>query len=469
MIEMKSFSELNLDERITEALRKANFTSPTEVQAEVIPVALKNKDVIARAKTGTGKTFAFLLPIIQMSKHSNDVEALVIAPTRELAVQIAEMANKLRLDRSKELVVVYGGASINVQMHALARNPNIVVGTPGRIIDLMDRGALSLDRLRFLVIDEADTMLDMGFIKDIEYILSTTPTTRQTMLFSATMPNRIVDIARKYMNSPAMIKVGDEDELVVTTIKHYYAVADRNMKFAVLLKYIKEYNPAKTIIFVKTKFAADALYKTMRAQGLDVIVMHGGLTQARREYSLSEFKSGAKFLIATNVAARGLDIAGISNIINFDLPDEPHTYVHRVGRSARMNADGISFSIITKDQTSLIRDIESEANIEMERINIDPSEFSDIRVFSSDRDYRHNERSYGSGREHGGYNRGFHKGGSYHGSSSHYGSRNDREGGYRHHDGNRQNNYSGSDRGGHEQGHGRDQQSGRRRYHNRSE
>ncbi len=394
---MASFSDVGLDNRLAEALRRVNFIVPTEVQERTIPVALQGKDLIARAKTGTGKTFAFILPILQMIKMGTEVEALIIVPTRELALQVVEMAKKLSSEHKRGIVAAYGGASINVQMHELARNPGIVVGTPGRLIDLTDRGALSIEKVRFLVIDEADTMLEMGFISDIEYLLSMTSDKRQTMLFSATMPNRIVDIARKYMNQPVMIKVGEEDELVVTTIKHYYSVADNSMKFATLLKYIKQYNPKKAIIFAKTKYAADMLYKNMRSQGLEVILMHGGLTQARREHSLREFKNGAKFLIATNVVARGIDIADISNIINFDVPDDPHTYIHRVGRSARMNADGISFSIVTREQRDLIRAIESDANIEMEKLDIDGSEFRHIKLFSRGDTHR----DYGPGRDSG--------------------------------------------------------------------
>ncbi len=378
---LKPFSEMNLDTSLVEALKRMNFINSTEVQEQVIPVALQGKDVIVRAKTGTGKTAAFLIPIRQMSANGNDTEALIIVPTRELALQIAEVANKLRHGSGRNAVVVYGGASINVQMQALSRNPNIVIGTPGRIIDLMERRALNLNKIRFLVLDEADTMFDMGFIEDIEFILSQTPKTKQTLLFSATMPEKIITVARRHMHDISIIKVGSDDELVVTRIKHYYTVVDNRLKFAALLAYIKQYNPKKAIIFVQTKFAASALYDEMRRQGFDVAEIHGGLTQAKREHSLREFKVSKRFLIATNVAARGIDISGISDIISFDIPDDPHTYIHRVGRSARMDADGRSFTIASTSQIENVKDLEYIANIHMEKIGLDTSPFQHISLF----------------------------------------------------------------------------------------
>lgn len=398
---MKAFSEMSLDSRLVEALKRINFTNATDVQEQTIPVALEGKDVIVRAKTGTGKTCAFLVPIRQLGRPERHPEALILAPTRELALQIAEMAKKIRVDHSKGVSTVYGGASINVQMDELRRNPDVVIGTPGRIIDLLDRGALQVDKIRFLVIDEADTMLDMGFITDVEYILSRTPNAKQTMLFSATMPEKITRIAHKYMNDPVMIKVGEEDHLVVTKIKHFYAAVDNRLKFATMLAYIKQYNPKKAIIFAQTQYAADAIYEGMKEQGLDVILLHGGLTQAKREHNLRQFKAGARFLIATNVAARGIDIQGISDVINFDIPDDPHVYVHRVGRSARMNTDGRAFTIVNNEQRNIISDVEDTMNIKMERLTLDPSEFRDIIIFRRERF----DRNRGGGFNRGGFNR----------------------------------------------------------------
>ncbi len=393
---MKPFSEMQLDQKLVESLRRNNFVNATEVQEQAIPVALQGKDMIVRAKTGTGKTYAFMLPILQMcGNQSNHPEALIIAPTRELVVQISNMARKVDYNRAG-VVVVYGGASINVQIQELRRNPRIVVGTPGRILDLLERGELVINKIRFLVLDEADTMLDMGFIDDIDEIISMTPRTRQTMLFSATMPDRISDVAHRHMHDPVSIEVGDQDELVVTTIKHFYAMGERRQKAAILLAYIKKYNPTKAIIFAQTQRAADMIYDMMKRQGYDAILMHGGLTQAKREHSLGDFRRGARFMIATNVAARGLDIAGISDIINFDVPDDPYVYVHRVGRSARMNTDGRSFTIISTEERDKITEIKNVANVNIELLNIDSSEYRNVQLFGQ-RYGRDDRRGSGSG------------------------------------------------------------------------
>ncbi len=390
---MKAFSEMGLEPRLVETLKRHNFVNPTEVQENTIPVALEGKDVIVRAKTGTGKTLAFLIPIKQRSKPGPYPEAIVLAPTRELALQIADVAKRLNANPNHGIAVVYGGASINVQMQDLRRNPDIIIGTPGRVIDLIERGALNLERIKFLVLDEADTMLDMGFILDVEFILSKTPREKQTMIFSATMPEKIRTIAKRHMNDPAFIRIGEEDDIVVSKIKHLYAEVDNRMKFATLLAYIEEYKPKKAIIFAQTKYAANAIYDAMKGQGLDVVMMHGGLTQAKREHSLREFKNNGRFLIATNVAARGIDIAGISDIINFDVTEDPRTYVHRVGRSARMNNDGRSFTIVNGSQRNIISDIEDSVNVKFEKISPDGSAYKEIVIFR-----RGGGGSFGGGR-----------------------------------------------------------------------
>ncbi|MCL5089844.1 MAG: DEAD/DEAH box helicase [Candidatus Marsarchaeota archaeon] len=377
---MKDFSEIGLKPHIVEALNKINFVKATDVQERAIPIALQGKDIIVKAKTGTGKTLAFLLPILQDNTKSNTPVALIVVPTRELAIQIAEVANKLVSDRQK-VTVVYGASSINQQIQNLRRNPSIIVGTPGRLLDLIDRGDLILDNIRFLVLDEADTMLDMGFVDDIEEIMSITPESRQTMLFSATMPNKILDVAKDYMKDSTYIKVGDDEGIAAIKIKHYYAICDNRMKFATLISYIKTYNPSKAIIFAHTKYAADEIYAALRNQGIESVLMHGGLTQAKRESSIFSFKRKARFLIATNVAARGLDISGISDIINFDVPDDPVIYVHRVGRTARMDAHGRAFTIVGRNQSGFLDDIEYAARIKMEHINLDIEPYKNIRLF----------------------------------------------------------------------------------------
>ncbi len=406
-----NFEELKVKPEIVEALKRLNITEPTDVQREAIPLMLKGLDVIARAKTGTGKTLAFLVPILERmsSLPKGRAHVLVLAPTRELALQTAETAEKL-VGRSLSVVTVYGGASINVQMDKLDRGADIVVGTPGRIIDLMDRGALNFDEVRFLVLDEADIMLDMGFIEDIEYILARTPDEKQTMLCSATMPRRIIEISKRHMHDPQYVSVGEEEDITVNSIKHLYSMAHGATKFHMLLAYIEQYKPKKGIIFLQTQRGADLVHDFLKKQNIDVILMHGGMTQATRERGLHRFKGGARFLIATNVASRGLDIKDVTDVINFDVPDSPYVYVHRVGRSARMGKDGRAFTIVSRDQIGAIDAIEHEANIKMEKIFLETKDYEHIRVFperegfGGRRDDRHGDRGH-YGQRGGGFRR----------------------------------------------------------------
>lgn len=381
---MKQFSEMNLKPELVEALKRINFVTATDVQEKVIPIALSGEDVIVRAKTGTGKTCAFLIPIIQnASRHSTLPEVIIIAPTRELALQISDVATKLAARGREDVAIVYGGASINVQVQHLKRNPKFVIGTPGRIIDLIERKALRLEQIKFLVLDEADTMLDMGFLEDIEFIMSKTPNQKQTMLFSATIPQRIRDVAKSHMHNIKYLSIGAEEEIIVSKIKHYYSVSDGRLKFATLMAYIKKFSPKKAIIFVQTQHAANAIDRALREQKVHTVLMHGGLTQSKREQALKAFRGSAQLLIATNIAARGIDIVGVSDVINFDVPDDPNIYVHRVGRSARMDADGKAFSIVAPAQRNVVRDIEYVGKIQMQKIELDPRPYSGIRVFDN--------------------------------------------------------------------------------------
>jgi ATP-dependent RNA helicase DeaD len=368
-----------LKHELLNAIKSFGFTAATEVQEQSIPVALSGKDLIVRAKTGTGKTASFIVPILQNLQHTGAVSALVIVPTRELAVQVAAFAESLGRHMRVRTTTVYGGASMNVQMSALRAGVDIVVGTPGRLIDLVDRGALRLDRVKFVVLDEADRMLDMGFIEDVEYLLSNTPQDRQTMLFSATMPGAIVTIARHHMKRDFVtLSIGGEETIMVETISHGFTFASGRMKFSVLLSYIDKVSPQKCIIFLNTQREAELVHKVLVARGFRAMLMHGGLTQARREHSLHGFKQGAQFMIATNVAARGLDIEDVTDIINFDAPDTPENYVHRVGRSARMGKEGRAFTILNNDERWLLNSIQNGMNIRMHEIRLDIDKYSDF-------------------------------------------------------------------------------------------
>ena len=370
-----------LKAELIEAIRRIGFTTATEVQESAIPVILTGKDVIVRAKTGTGKTLAFLVPIMQNIPNVNTISAIVIVPTRELALQVSNVSAQLGFHLHLRTATVYGGASINVQVDHLRRGVNIVVGTPGRIIDLIERGALKIQNVKFVVLDEGDRMLDMGFIDDIKRILSEIQENKQTMLFSAVMPREIANIARHYMRSDhATIIVGKEEEIVVNTISHSYVFAQGRMKFAALLAYIDQFSPQKCIIFSRTKYESEIIHRVLVKQGLDAILLHGGLTQAKRERSLHSFRAGARFMIATNVAARGLDIDNVTDIVNFDAPDGIQDYVNRVGRSARMGKEGRAFTILSFDERDLMRGIQYQANITMKELHLNFDKYNNFEL-----------------------------------------------------------------------------------------
>ena len=404
---MTGFETFQIKREVLESLRDMNFVNPTEVQAKAIPLALQGRDLIVRSKTGTGKTGAFLIPILNNTSIEDRMTSLIILPTRELALQVLDVARKMAKHSGIKSVVVYGGASIENQIKELRRNPGIVIGTPGRIIDLMKRGELDLSRIKYLVLDEADIMLDMGFIEDVEYIIYKTPRNKQSMLFSATVQQEIMRLTKRFMSNPQYLKVGIKEEMTVNSISHSYAISIDSRKIPALLAYISEYSPRKSIIFAETKRGADHLYNVLISEGLDATVIHGDLTQAQREKSLAEFRAGGRFLIATNVASRGLDITDISDIINFDLPNEPFVYIHRVGRSARMGTAGKAFTIVDRDEVDEIRNIERTVNINMMRIELSQEAFLDA---GKNLDYYRERRNNGDNRS-GGYGQRSHNSG----------------------------------------------------------
>jgi ATP-dependent RNA helicase DeaD len=373
---LTTFEELGIKQNISEALAKAGIVEPTEVQAKVIPIALLGRDVITRAKTGTGKTYAFALPIMSMMKANNGVEVLVLAPTRELALQTYEAVIKLN-QRHINPVVVYGGVSLMEQARKIQRGANMVIGTPGRVLDLLNRGVLTLDRIAFFVLDEADTMLDMGFIEDVEAIAKYSPKTKQTFFLSATIPESLFRIAREYMRDPEFIPVGEDDELTVKSISHTYTVVHKTQKFQALLAYMDTVKPKKAIIFLHTKFGADMIHGALAKAGYNPILMHGGLSQNKREHALHTFKSKADILVTTNVTARGIDIKDITDVINYDVPTTPYIYIHRVGRSARMGKDGRAFTIVTDPERRMVEDVEYEANITMKHLDLNLNNYAE--------------------------------------------------------------------------------------------
>ncbi len=371
---MVSFESLGLKIRLLSALKKMGFMELTEVQEKVIPPIVEGKNVTVRAKTGSGKTVAFLVPLINKLLPEENQAVMIITPTRELALQVADVTKQLSDGSGIRTAAIYGGASINMQINALSAGVNILIGTPGRIIDMIERKAITPSNVRYLVLDEADTMLDMGFIEDVEFIISKLVNRVQTLLFSATMPKAIVEISEKYTKNPLHIVVGKEEEVTVSTISHMYAIADYGDRMAALAAYIDAYKPTKAIIFVERKVDADRVYLMLSDRKYNVTLLHGGLSQSKREHFLSNFRKGIQFLIATDIAARGLDIADISDIINFGIPN-PNVYVHRVGRSARMGKNGRALTIISSGQKYLLFDVEAVANIKFKKIDLNIENF----------------------------------------------------------------------------------------------
>jgi len=344
---LQNFEELAAKPEIRQAIREMGITIPTPIQAQALPVALEGKDVMGQAQTGTGKTLAFAVPILQrVDLASREVQALVLCPTRELAEQVCVEVKKIGKHTHVRALPVYGGTSIERQVRELRAGVQLVVGTPGRVMDHMNRGNLRLDHVKMLVLDEADRMLDMGFIEDIEWILNKLPRQRQTMLFSATIPWEIRDLAQKFMLNPQLIAVS-EDRLTVEAVNQVYYEIDYRDRFNALIAILREEKPEMTLIFCRTKRETDFVADKLKQKGFNSLPLHGDLTQARRERVIDDFKSGKiDILVATDVAARGLDISGISHIINYSMPTEPTTYVHRIGRTARAGEKGDAITFV---------------------------------------------------------------------------------------------------------------------------
>jgi ATP-dependent RNA helicase DeaD len=326
------------------------FEEMFPIQAEAIAPILQGRDIIGQAHTGSGKTLAYALPILQrVDNHVNGLQALVLVPTRELAVQVAGEFERLARHLPTRTVAVYGGQSINVQFDKLDRpTTRIIVATPGRLLDHLERRTVDLDRVRFVVLDEADRMLDMGFIDDVRLILERVPGPRQTTLFSATMPDEIVKLAHHYMKNPLRIFV-DKDEISVESVTQKYTWAEENEKFPALCSILDSEKVTRGLVFCSTKIRAGRLAHALSVEGYKALAIHGDLSQSQRDRALQAFRSGSiALLVATDVAARGLDITDVSHVINFDLPEEPLTYFHRIGRTARAGSAGIAISLVSR-------------------------------------------------------------------------------------------------------------------------
>lgn len=356
---MDRFKALGLSDTILQSLNEMGFEEPTPIQDQGIPPALAGKDLIGQAQTGTGKTAAFGIPLIERTKDiESELQVVVLTPTRELAIQVAEELNKIGQFAKILALPIYGGQDISRQIKSLKKRPQIIVATPGRLMDHMRRRTIRLSNIKIVVLDEADEMLNMGFIEDIEHILAETPSERQTLLFSATMPRSIQNLAQKFLHNPAFISVKTK-EVTVPLIEQYYLELHDRQKFDVLCRLLDIQSPELSIVFGRTKRRVDELSEALKKRGYFAEGIHGDLNQAKRDAVIRQFREGTiDTLVATDVAARGLDITGVTHIYNFDIPQDPESYVHRVGRTGRAGQTGSALTFVIPREMEHLRSIE---------------------------------------------------------------------------------------------------------------
>jgi ATP-dependent RNA helicase RhlE len=363
------FEKFHLDEPLLRAVRQLGFEEPTPIQAQAIPPALDGRDVLGLARTGTGKTAAFVLPSLQRLRgegQRRNPRMVVLAPTRELALQITEDARQLAQHTDLRLCTVYGGAPLGRQAEQLRRGVDIIVATPGRLLDHLNRRNLRFDDLRILVLDEADRMLDMGFLPDIDTIVRRMPVERQTMLFSATMPAPIQSLTMRFMRQPVRVEI--DNARPPETLRQQLYPVPKHLKLPLLRALLRQATVESTLVFTRTKQDADVVTRKLTEAGLSAAVMHGDFRQKERQQALEAFRSGqVPILVATNIAARGLDIEGISHVVNFDVPEEAEDYVHRIGRTARVQAEGVAWTLVTPDEEGDIAAIEYLLGEKIER------------------------------------------------------------------------------------------------------
>ena len=364
MLNLQKFRELGLSETMLESLRKKGFEEPTAIQAKTIPFLISStKDLIGKAQTGTGKTGAFGIPIIEnIVSQSKKVQALILVPTRELAIQVTEELSSFAENQKTQIIAVYGGQPIERQIARLQRGVDIVVGTPGRIIDHLDRKTLDISKIKFVVLDEADEMLNMGFIDDIEKILETSPKNRRTVLFSATMPQNIERLAKQYMNDYEIISVMS-DQISRDNIQQIYFEVSQADKFEALFRIIDVEDSFYGMVFCRTKIDADEIAHKLANRGCRAEAIHGDLSQGQREKVLKKFRAKQiTTLVATDVAARGIDIDNLTHVINYSLPQDPESYVHRIGRTGRAGKTGTAITLITPSEYRKLTSLQRIAN-----------------------------------------------------------------------------------------------------------
>lgn len=379
---MQDFLSLGISEPLARKLSQSGIAIPTPIQKQAIPSILEGKDIIAQAQTGTGKTFAFLLPILEkVVPDSNYIQALIVTPTRELALQITEEVNKLTLDMDGvDVLAVYGGQDVEKQLKKLKKHIQIVVGTPGRLLDHIRRETILLNEVTSLVLDEADQMLHIGFLDEVEEIIKETPSTRQTLLFSATMPQEVRKLAKKHMKEPDYIQVEKKQGPALSVKQIAIHTTDR-AKQGTLIQLLETHRPYLAVIFCRTKRRVSKLYGVLKAQDLNCDELHGDISQAKREQVMKRFREGdIQFLIATDVAARGLDVEGVTHVFNYDIPQDAESYVHRIGRTGRAGMKGIAITLYSSADKPTLEMIEKELSIKIKKQNIGNMEDSDKRT-----------------------------------------------------------------------------------------
>ena len=370
-MEIIRFSNLNLNENILRAIDDMGIEEPSRIQAEVIPVLLEGYDAIGQAQTGTGKTLAFGAPILNNMNKTGQINSLILTPTRELAVQVNDELVRIAKYTKAKLLPVYGGQPIERQIRAIKRGVDIIVGTPGRVLDLIKRNVIDLKHISFLILDEGDEMLDMGFIDDIEAIIRASNDDRQTMLFSATMPSTIKKLAKKYMKPDAKHISVVRNVMTVSTVGQYYFEIKHKDRFESLCRILDVDEPTSSIIFCKTKRGVDELAQALQARGYNAEGMHGDMNQNQRLQTLNRFKDGiVEFLIATDVAARGIDVEDVSHVINYDLPQDAESYVHRIGRTGRAKKEGTAYTLVTPREYPMLKLIEKATQSKIKRKEI---------------------------------------------------------------------------------------------------
>lgn len=363
-----NFTNLGIDKQLEKILNKNGIIEPTAIQQQAIPVLLAGRDIIGQAQTGTGKTLAFLLPIMQRIDVDNRaVQALIITPTRELALQITNEAKKLVTAKGIQVLAAYGGQDVEGQIRKLKKSIHMVIGTPGRLLDHLRRRTIDFSQLTMLVLDEADQMLQMGFLQEVEEIIAKTPKKRQTMLFSATMPKEISSIASRYMYKPTHIRIQSK-KITLEEIKQIVIETTDRGKQNALFEMIDQYNPFMSIIFCRTKRRASALNEALKTRGYNSDELHGDLSQAKRERVMKAFREAkVQFLVATDVAARGLDIEGITHVFNYDIAQDTEGYIHRIGRTGRAGQTGVAITLVTPKDRNTLAVIEKEINMPIEK------------------------------------------------------------------------------------------------------